>query len=324
MEVDTDPAPRGPNDGPDNGLNNGPNNGLFDGPAPNDGLFNGPAPNDGLFNGPAPNNGLFNGPDNGPENGLFNGPAPNNGLFNGPAPNNGLFNGLATSRHAAAPQVAQAAQAPAETPPSGAQRPQQHPAKALLQSLVALVPENQQAVAQDLAKEVHRSYTAPGRSDDASLKKVVIEGVREALAGLPSPLQQPKQAKQAPTWATVAAAVAAPAVVPTTAPPTRLGREVLIRGAGLQASLARRTPYEIVQAVNTASVTKGAIAARKLPSGDVVVTFCNDQVKQWHSTNLQWIQQAFGTQATEAKRTTAVLVKGLRKSDLQGVIEAAF
>ena len=84
----------------------------------------------------------------------------------------------------------------------------------------------------------------------------------------------------------MAAAVAAPIVVPTTAPPTRLGREVLIRGVGLQASLARRTPYEIVQAVNTASATKGAIAARKLPSGDVVVTFCNDQAKQWHSTNL--------------------------------------
>ena len=106
--------------------------------------------------------------------------------------------------------------------------------------------ENQQAVAQSLAKEVLRLYTAPARSDDASLKKVVIEGVREALVVLPSPLQQPTQAKQAPTWATVAAAIAAPAAVLTTAPPSRLGREVLVRRAGLQASLARRTPYEIV------------------------------------------------------------------------------
>ena len=56
----------------------------------------------------------------------------------------------------------------------------------------------------------------------------------------------------------------------------------------------------------------------------MVVTFCNNQTKQWHSTNLQWIQQAFGTQATEAKKTTAVLLKGLRKSDLQGVTEQAF
>ncbi len=178
MEVDTDPAPRGPDNGPDKGPDNGPDNGLF----------NGLTPDNGLFNGFTPSNGLFNGPDNGPEN----------SLFNGPAPNNGLFNGLATSRHAAAPQVAQTAQAPAKTPISGADHPQpqqQHPAKALLQGLVALAPKNQQAVAQDLAKEVLKYYTAP----DASLKKVVIEGVREALAVLPSPLQQPKQAKQAPT-----------------------------------------------------------------------------------------------------------------------------
>ena len=114
----------------------------------------------------------------------------------------------------------------------------------------------------------------------------------------------------------MAATVAALAAVPAKTPLSRLSREVLVRGAGLQAGLARRTPYEIVQAVNTASATKGAIAARKLPSGDVVVTFCNDQAKQWHSTNLQWIQQAFSTQAIEARRTTAVLVKGLRKSDL--------
>jgi len=123
----------------------------------------------------------------------------------------------------------------------------------------------------------------------------------------------------------VAAATTGPIQVPIKAtPPSRLARKVLVRGARLSASLAKRAPQEIVQAVNTASVTKGAIAARKLPSSDVVVTFYTDQAKQWHSTNLQWIQQAFGTQATEAKRTTTVLLKGLRKSDLQGVTEATF
>ena len=72
IEVDTDPAPRGPDNGPDNGLNNGPDNGLF----------------------------------------------------NGPTPDNGLLNGLTTSRHAAAPQVAQTAQAPAKTPTLGVDYPQ--------------------------------------------------------------------------------------------------------------------------------------------------------------------------------------------------------
>jgi len=37
--------------------------------------------------------------------------------------------------------------------------------------------------------------------------------------------------------------------------------------------LARRSPQEIVQAVNRASEKKGAVAARKLPSSDIVVTF---------------------------------------------------
>ncbi len=76
-----------------------------------------------------------NGPTNGPANGLNNSLNNNNGLNNGP--NDGPFNGLATSKHAAALQVAQALQTPAETPTI-----EEHPVKALLQDLVALVPQN--------------------------------------------------------------------------------------------------------------------------------------------------------------------------------------
>ena len=117
---------------------------------------------------------------------------------------NGLTNGLATSRHATAPQPAQPTQPaqpskrslyqpprrPSKAPTTRASHPQQQP-QALLQDLVALVPQDQHAVAQGLAKELlwHlRHYTAPARLDDASLKKVVTEGVREALVALSSPL----------------------------------------------------------------------------------------------------------------------------------------
>jgi hypothetical protein len=55
-----------------------------------------------------------------------------------------------------------------------------------------------------------------------------------------------------------------------------------------------------------------------------VVTFNDSTTKGWHSNNTQWIQQAFGEQAKEACRTYTVLVKGLRKADLQGTIEEAF
>lgn len=134
------------------------------------------------------------GPDNGPATAQNNDNGLDNGLNNGP--DDGLSHGLATSRHAATPQVAQALQAPTKTPTTG-----EHPVKALLQDLVALVPQNQRAVAQGLAKRALRLYTAPTAPTNASLKKVVIEGVQEALAVLPTPLQQPKQqpkqAKQA-------------------------------------------------------------------------------------------------------------------------------
>jgi len=92
--------------------------------------------------------------------------------------------------------------------------------------------------------------------------------------------QIPLQTRPA-SWATVAAATIGPIQVPIkTAPPSRLARKVLVRGAGLLPSLAKRAPQEIIQAINIASATKGAITAGKLPSSNIVVTFYTDQAKQ--------------------------------------------
>jgi hypothetical protein len=55
-----------------------------------------------------------------------------------------------------------------------------------------------------------------------------------------------------------------------------------------------------------------------------VVTFSDPTTKEWHAQNNQWIRQAFGEQAQEACRTYAVLVKGLRKADLQEATEGTF
>jgi translation initiation factor 2B subunit (eIF-2B alpha/beta/delta family) len=104
----------------------------------------------------------------------------------------------------------------------------------------------------------------------ANLRKVVAEEVKAAISTQKVPPGGQK------TWAAVAAqgtdssAAAAP---PAKVVPARLNREVLIRARNLPADLAKRTPQEIVQAVNQASTRKGAIAARKLPSGDTIVTF---------------------------------------------------
>jgi len=111
------------------------------------------------------------------------------------------------------------------------------------------VPKNKQAIAQGLAKEVLQYSTVPAFPETA-LKKVVVQGVREALAVSPPLFQSQQQHhQQTPlparlaTWATVAAAVTGPTQVPVkAAPPSRLARKVLVRGAGLSASLAKRTP----------------------------------------------------------------------------------
>ena len=87
---------------------------------------------------------------------------------------------------------------------------------------------------------------------------------------------------------------------------------------------ARKTPQEVVQAVNQASTKKGAIAARILPSGDTIITFESVALREWHSANSSWIQQAFGQQAKEAQQTFAILLKGLLRKDLQGLKEEDF
>ena len=72
----------------------------------------------------------------------------------------------------------------------------------------------------------------------------------------------------------------APASYPTKTIPQRINRETLIRGTNLPAKLAKRTAVETIQAINQASAKKEAIAARKLPSGDMVVIFSDLATKE--------------------------------------------
>jgi hypothetical protein len=76
--------------------------------------------------------------------------------------------------------------------------------------------------------------------------------------------------------------------------------------------------------VKNISQRKGAIAARKLPSDDVIITFQDTGTKKWHTKNGGWIETAFGETAKEARRTFAVLVKGMLKRDLKDVTESVF
>jgi hypothetical protein len=199
----------------------------------------------------------------------------------------------------------------------------------LLDGLLAFIPANNKPAAQGLIDEIaarHQRARSPLGGQEtitvASLQKAVTEAVQAAVKATVS-------TPQARTWADVASGSLAgtPGTIqasPRKLVPQRANREILIRGNSLPADLAKRTPAEITQAINQTTSQQGAIAARKLPSGDTVVTFKDVAAKEWHSKNNQWIQQAFGEQAKEACKTFAVLVKGLRRDDLQGVTEEAF
>jgi hypothetical protein len=105
--------------------------------------------------------------------------------------------------------------------------------------------------------------------------------------------------------------------------PGRLNKEILVRGS-TEPSLTRRSPQGIVQTVNGIFERKGAIAAPKLPSGDVIVTFQDAETNGWYAKNGGWIGTAFGEVAKEARRTFVVLVEGMLKRDLKDVMEVAF
>ena len=55
--------------------------------------------------------------------------------------------------------------------------------------------------------------------------------------------------------------------------PERRNKEILVKAPGQPEALARRTAAEVIQAVNLSAGKNEAIAARRLPSGDTVVTF---------------------------------------------------
>lgn len=199
--------------------------------------------------------------------------------------------------------------------------------KKMVDGLVTLANREAKGTARGMGQDIlttvrkicNAAQNQTGNISLASLRRVVAEEVKAAVNG----------AQDKRSWATVASqgsshAQAQQPAAPTKTVPARINKEVLVRGRGMPADLAKRTPQEIVQAVNQVSMKKGAVAARKLPSGDTVVTFQGTASRDWHSTNNGWIKEAFGQQAEESKRTFAVLLKGAWKRDLQGTTEEAF
>lgn len=100
--------------------------------------------------------------------------------------------------------------------------------------------------------------------------------------------------------------------------PARHVREVVIKaGENQPAELAGRKAPEIVQSVNSALGTNSAVAARRLRSGDTVVTF-RGQASQ-HASNTAWVEKAFGTGAALSRRTVTVLAKRVPAEKVRGL-----
>ena len=158
----------------------------------------------------------------------------------------------------------------------------------LLNSLITVAEAGEKAAAQDLAEKIVNQWLqGPGaqRAQEAititNLQKVVTDAVQAAVkTTMSNPLAR--------TWADVASGaqpIASGAIQgpPRKVIPQRANRETLIKGNDLPADLANRTLAEITQTVNQATSQQGVIVARKLLSGDIVVTFRDEATKEWHS-----------------------------------------
>ena len=147
-------------------------------------------------------------------------------------------------------------------------------------------------------------------------KPVTRRDLKEALQQAMKGSQQQRGSDA--TWAKVAAgAWQGPTAK---ALPQRRNKEVVIRaGEEQEPAMKERKPIAIVTAVNVALPGAKAIAARKLPSGDVVVTF--DEKLPEGVEGEGWVTKAFGNAAKLQRREIAVIAKGISLTRIKEIHE---
>ncbi len=149
-----------------------------------------------------------------------------------------------------------------------------------------------------------------------TIQTAVQTAIRTAL-----PQAAPAVSTGSRSWANVAATKHSGGTGATWEPklvvPARRSREVMIKQGEHDEGEAHRTPADVVAAVNTALGANEAVAVRRFKSGDTLVTF--KEQADTYKTNDGWIEKAFGTKATRARREFTVLAKGIP----QGAIRTA-
>lgn len=132
------------------------------------------------------------------------------------------------------------------------------------------------------------------------LKAILQETLQKPVVAIP----------QRPSYASVARQHTAAPTGNVQLIPERRTRELRIRNENPSDDLARRSAIEVVAAVNTAIGTNDAVTTRRLPSGDVILTF-QESIPLVALSDQSWVQRAFGATAQLHESEFTVIAKGL-------------
>lgn len=102
--------------------------------------------------------------------------------------------------------------------------------------------------------------------------------------------------------------------------PERRTRELRIRAEKQTEDLARRSAVEVVSAVNRVISTGEVVATRRLPSGDIILTF-QDVIPKAVTQDQSWVTRAFGATARLHESEFTVISKGLPASRITRVTQ---
>ncbi|CAJ2504452.1 Uu.00g118460.m01.CDS01 [Anthostomella pinea] len=188
------------------------------------------------------------------------------------------------------------------------------PAKGALEEVVQIVYRYAAIEAQKATEATANTATITTRNRDteAITRDKLNRSIKAAFRRFMPKTPQAVPGTTGPrSWANVAAAGGS---VTTNTPkvfvPVRIQREVIIQNSGSILEMTKRTAVEAVQAMNMAIGAQEAVAARRLPSGDVVVTFLNT-INKYKEGTAAWIRVAFGATTEQSCREFMVIAKGL-------------
>jgi hypothetical protein len=100
--------------------------------------------------------------------------------------------------------------------------------------------------------------------------------------------------------------------------PVRHRREIVVIKGGETPEQARRTGKDIIDQLNSTSMEGQMVAARHLPSGDIVLTTDDEQTRTRWLADRQWLA-VFGTDAQVERREFVVLAHGIKVNQAQDV-----